>query len=70
MEWPKVFTAPKMVERRMYSPIRADGWSCGKVLLSFLEASGTKDGDLGRFAEQLIDENPLHRPSLADWSER
>ena len=62
--------APEMVERRMYNPIRADRWSYGKVLLSFLKASGLEGGDFGRSAEQLVDENPLHRPSLADWSER
>ena len=72
MEWPKGFTALEVGwrERKMYNPIRADGWSCGKVLLTFLEANRTKDGNLGRFAEQLMDENLLHRPSLADWSER
>ena len=62
--------APEIRPRNMYSPIRADRWSCGQVAFWFLEASGTEDEDLERFAEQLMNENPLHRPSLVDWSER
>ncbi|KAI0256900.1 kinase-like domain-containing protein [Lactifluus subvellereus] len=63
--------APEIREGSAYSPMRADRWSCGKVPLCFVETSGTKDGgDLGSFAEQLMDDNPLHRPSLADWSGR
>jgi len=62
--------APEIQEQSWYSPIRADRWSCGKVLLCLLKKSGTEDGDLGRFAKQLMNDNPLHRPSLIDWSEQ
>ncbi|KAI0247478.1 kinase-like domain-containing protein [Lactifluus subvellereus] len=62
--------APEIREGSVYSPIRADRWSCGKVLLCFVEKSGTEGGELESFAEQLMDDNPLHRPSLVDWSGR
>ena len=59
--------APEIQEGRMFSPIRADRWSCGKMLLCFLEKGRTEDGELERLAKQLINEDPLHRPSLVDW---
>ncbi len=62
--------APEIQEQSLYSPIRADRWSCGKVIFCLLKKSGTEDGDLGRFAKQLMNDNPLHRPSLVDWSEQ
>jgi hypothetical protein len=61
--------APEMGERSVFSAIRADRWSCSKVLLWFLEKSGTEDGDLESFAKQLMDDDPLHRPSLVEWFE-
>jgi serine/threonine protein kinase len=62
--------APEIHDRSAFSPIRADRWSCGKVLLCFVENGGmvNLNTELERFAEQLVDDNPLHRPSLNDWS--
>ncbi|KAK2463965.1 hypothetical protein APHAL10511_004016 [Amanita phalloides] len=61
--------APEIGERRVFSPIRADRWSCGQVLLWFLEQSGIEDEGLQRVAKQLMDDNPLHRPSLVNLLE-
>jgi serine/threonine protein kinase len=58
--------APEMQRGSVFSPIRADRWSCSKVLLCFLETSGTEDRDLESFAKRLMDDNPLHQPSLAN----
>ncbi|KAH9964012.1 kinase-like domain-containing protein, partial [Russula compacta] len=40
------WVAPEILERGVFSPLRADRWSCGKVLFSFLEERRTVDGDL------------------------
>ncbi|KZT11955.1 kinase-like protein [Laetiporus sulphureus 93-53] len=58
--------------RTMYSPIRADRWSCSRVFYLFAERmrrNGDKDEGLMAFATQLMDKNPRHRPSLTEWSE-
>ena len=62
--------APEIQEQSQFSLIRADRWSCGKVLFCFLKISGTEDRDLKSFAEGLMNDNPFHRPSLIDWSEQ
>jgi Protein kinase domain len=62
--------APEIGEQSVFSPIRADRWSCGKVLLCFHKKSGMEDRGLESFAEQLMDDNPIHRPSFVDWSEQ
>ncbi|KZT01054.1 kinase-like protein [Laetiporus sulphureus 93-53] len=56
----------------MYSPIRADRWSCGRVFYVFAERirrNGDKDEGLMAFATRLMDKNPRRRPSLLEWSE-
>ena len=58
--------APEIREQNVFSSIRADRWSCSKVLLCFFEKSGTEDEDLESFAKQLMDDNPLHQPSLVN----
>ncbi|KAF8494431.1 hypothetical protein F5888DRAFT_1636135 [Russula emetica] len=57
--------APEIREGAVFSPIRADQWSCGKTLLWFL-AKG--DDDLKWFAKDLTNKNPAHQLSLIDWS--
>ena len=50
--------------RRLYSPIRADLWSCGLVL-QYLARRG-KEGDvLKPFAGQLLNKDPSLRPMLS-----
>lgn len=51
----------------LFSPIRADRWSCGKVLLELVGQSGTDGGVLAEFAKRLMDEDPFCRPSLIGW---
>ncbi|KAH9064008.1 hypothetical protein EDB87DRAFT_1575297 [Lactarius vividus] len=68
------WTAPEMGEEdgppAMYSPIKADRWSCGRVLLRhILVVRG--ENRLLRFAEQLMSRDPQRRPSLLvrnEWS--
>jgi serine/threonine protein kinase len=52
-----------------YSPIRADRWSCGRVIIFLFEKFGKKDELLGGIAEKLTDLHPRDRPSLAslEW---
>jgi len=54
----------------VFSPIRADRWSCGRVLLELLGWVGwvgTEGELLVEFAKQLMDGDPLCRPSLLNW---
>ncbi|KAH8979252.1 hypothetical protein EDB92DRAFT_2118863 [Lactarius akahatsu] len=68
------WTAPEMGEEDgptpMYSPMKADRWSCGRVLLRHILV-GKGDNRLSRFAEQLMSRDPQQRPSLLarnEWS--
>ena len=50
--------------RRLYSPIRADLWSCGRVLW-YLSGNSNEDVDsLKTLARQLLNPNPRLRPLL------
>ena len=66
----KNWTAPEMGEEegltQMYSPIKADRWSCGRVLLRHMMV-GKGDKRLSKFAEQLMANDPQQRPSLLEW---
>ncbi|KAH9003132.1 kinase-like domain-containing protein [Lactarius hatsudake] len=68
------WTAPEMGEEdgppTWYSPIKADRWSCGRVLLHHILV-GKGDNRLSRFAERLMSGDPQQRPSLLarnEWS--
>ncbi|KAH9168845.1 kinase-like domain-containing protein [Lactarius sanguifluus] len=68
------WTAPEMGEeggpRAWYSPIKADRWSCGRVLLRHILV-GKGDNRLWRFAERLMSRDPQWRPLLLarnEWS--
>ncbi|KAH9177384.1 kinase-like domain-containing protein [Lactarius sanguifluus] len=65
------WTAPEMGEEdgptAIYSPIKADRWSCGRVLLRHILV-GKGDNRLWRFASQLMSRDPQQRPSLVGWS--
>ena len=65
------WTAPEAHERNgpplpMYSPIKADRWSCGKVIRHHLMA---KNGNncISKFADQLMANDPQQRPPLPEW---
>ena len=51
----------------LYSPIKADRWSCGRVILRHIMIGSTvinADRRLLNFANQLLMEDPQQRPSL------
>lgn len=48
-----------------YKPIKADRWSCGKVLLGLMNIE--RDTLLLTYATQLMVRMPDHRPSLLEW---
>jgi len=54
---------------RMYSPILADKWSCGRVLAAFADIRGGNDRGLAAFARQLMNGDPHARPAILEWSE-
>ena len=63
----KNWMAPEVEKRLRHSPIKADRWACGRVLLFLLGKFGTEDESLKRFARNLMADNPKHRPSLLEW---
>jgi len=48
----------------MYSPIRADRWSCGQVIIYLLDEFGKEDEPLSSIAMKLKVHSPRKRPSL------
>jgi serine/threonine protein kinase len=60
--------APEVKEGSSYSPIKADLWACGRVVVQLLYMAGRNGGDLRRFAERLKADNPSQRPSLSEWT--
>ncbi|KAF8267932.1 hypothetical protein EI94DRAFT_1786158 [Lactarius quietus] len=64
------FDAPEMGTQDepmpMYSPIKADRWSCGRVLLRHILV-GKGDDRIWEFAKQLVANDPQQRPSLLEW---
>ena len=64
------WTAPEMGKvdgpTQMYSPIKADRWSCGRVLLRHFMV-GEGDRKLSKFADELMANDPQQRPSLIGW---
>ncbi|KAF8429439.1 hypothetical protein L210DRAFT_3563367 [Boletus edulis BED1] len=59
--------APEVKKKLWHSPIKADRWSCGLVLLFLLGVSGKEDISLKRFARSLMAHDPKERPSLLKW---
>jgi hypothetical protein len=51
--------------RRLYSPIRADLWSCGLVLRYLASKRGKEDDVFETLAGQLLDKDPYLRPMLS-----
>jgi serine/threonine protein kinase len=62
------FMAPEVEEKLRHSPIKADRWACGRVLLFLLDKFGKGDESLRTFARNLMAHNPNHRPSLVEWA--
>jgi serine/threonine protein kinase len=68
------WTAPEIGKQDgptpMYSPIKADRWSCGRVILHHIMVGiMTREGDhrLSKFADQLMAKDPQQRPSLLEF---
>ena len=51
----------------MYSPIRADRWSCGQVILHLLHELKKGDKTLKSIATKLKVRDPEQRASLLEW---
>jgi len=60
----KNWMAPEVEKNLRHSPIKADRWACGQVILFLLDAFGKEDESLRGFARNLTAYNPKHRPSL------
>jgi serine/threonine protein kinase len=56
--------APEMEGKSRYSPIKADRWSTGQVVLHLLDQSRKEDKVLRRIAKDLTARNPEWRPSM------
>ena len=56
--------APEVEQNLRHSPIKADRWACGRVVLFLLGKFGKEDEYLGAFAKNLVAHNPNRRPSL------
>ena len=64
----KYWMAPEVENKSsMYSPVRADRWSCGRVLLYLLDKFRTDDEQLRAIGRNLKAHNPNQRPSLLEW---
>ncbi|KAH9912176.1 kinase-like domain-containing protein [Fomitopsis serialis] len=62
--------APEVAKKvPTYSPIKADRWSCGHVVLHLLDTIGEQDGLLRTIATTLKADDPQQRPSLLEWRE-
>jgi serine/threonine protein kinase len=64
----KGWIAPEIKTKRklMYSPIKADRWSCGHVLLWILNKLGKDEMPLRGIARKLSAYTPRRRPSLVE----
>jgi serine/threonine protein kinase len=63
------FMAPEILNNTLYSPIRADRYSCGHVFLYFAKHSYKRER-LHAFAVKLTSKEPLQRPALQRWVEQ
>jgi len=59
--------APEIEEKLMYSPIKADRWSCGRVILCLLDELSKEDKRLRTIGRKLQVHDPRQRPSLLEW---
>jgi serine/threonine protein kinase len=63
----KDWMTPEVEKNLRHSPIKADRWACGRVLLFLLSEIGKEDGSLRAFGRTLLEHNPMQRPSLLEW---
>jgi serine/threonine protein kinase len=60
----KGWMAPEIEEKSMYSPIKADRWSTGRVVLNLLNSFREEDTIVRAAAGKLTAHNPNQRPSM------
>jgi len=60
--------APEVAKKLMYNPIKADRWSCGRVILFLLDGLRKGDKRLRIVGSRLKAHDPKQRPSLLEWS--
>jgi serine/threonine protein kinase len=60
----KGWMAPEVEKKSRHSPIRADRWACGRVLLYLLDEFKNEDESLTAVARCLSAYDPKQRPSL------
>jgi serine/threonine protein kinase len=60
--------APEVEKKLRHSPIKADRWACGEVILFLLDRFSKEDESLLVFARDLVAHNPRQRPSLLAWN--
>jgi serine/threonine protein kinase len=60
--------APEVEKKLRHSPVKADRWACGRVLLILLDNFGKGDKSLRAFAKDLMAHSPEQRPSLLKWA--
>jgi len=66
----KGWMAPEVEKKLRHSPIKADRWSCGRVILYLLDKFKKEGKHLKAFANKLMAHNPERRPSLAlEWAD-
>jgi hypothetical protein len=58
--------APEIEQKLMYSPIKADRWSTGRVLLYLVKESEKEEEQFMTIARKLMAPNPKRRPSILD----
>jgi serine/threonine protein kinase len=59
--------APEVKWKLRHSPIKADRWACGRIILFLLDVFGHKDESLRAFARNFVAHNPRQRPSLLNY---
>jgi serine/threonine protein kinase len=60
----KGWMAPEVEKKSRHSPIRADRWACGRILLCLLKEFKNEDECLTAFARCHSAYDPKQRPSL------
>jgi len=63
----KHWMAPEVEGNSWHSPIKADRWSCGHVILYLLDKWKQEGKRLRSFANELTAHDPKRRPSLLEW---
>ena len=64
----KGWMAPEIEEKSMYSPIKADRWSCERIILYLLNRSKKEDTVLRTTAKKLTARNPEQQPSMIQFA--